>query len=157
MSSFASYATEKKLSKHPEEFGQGAIEGVAGPETANNAAAGGAFVPMLALGIPPNPLMALLLGALIIHGITPGPLLMAQHPDVFWGVIASMYMGNVMLLILNLPPDRYVGQSPECALQDAHAPHTSLLPHRFLCNRKQHNGYYYYGCLRNYRVYPEEK
>jgi len=103
VSSFASYTTERKLSKHPEEFGQGAIEGVAGPETANNAAAGGAFVPMLALGIPPNPLMALLLGALIIHGITPGPLLMAQHPDIFWGVIASMYMGNVMLLILNLP------------------------------------------------------
>ncbi len=103
VSSFASYTAEKKLSKHPEEFGQGAIEGVAGPETANNAAAGGAFVPMLALGIPPNPLMALLLGALIIHGVTPGPLLMAQHPDVFWGVIASMYMGNIMLLILNLP------------------------------------------------------
>jgi putative tricarboxylic transport membrane protein len=103
VSSFASYTTERKLSKHPEEFGQGAIEGVAGPETANNAAAGGAFVPMLALGIPPNPLMALLLGALIIHGITPGPLLMAQHPDVFWGVIASMYVGNIMLLILNLP------------------------------------------------------
>jgi putative tricarboxylic transport membrane protein len=103
VASFASYTAERKLSRHPEEFGQGAIEGVAGPETANNAAAGGAFVPMLALGIPPNPLMALLLGALIIHGIAPGPLLMAQHPDVFWGVIASMYMGNVMLLILNLP------------------------------------------------------
>jgi putative tricarboxylic transport membrane protein len=103
VASFASYTAEKKLSKHPEEFGEGAIEGVAGPETANNAAAGGAFVPMLALGIPPNPLMALLLGALIIHGVTPGPLLMAQHPEVFWGVIASMYMGNIMLLILNLP------------------------------------------------------
>jgi putative tricarboxylic transport membrane protein len=103
MASFASYATEKKMSKHPEEFGQGAIEGVAGPETANNAAAGGAFVPMLALGIPPNALMALLLGAMIIHGISPGPLLMVQHPDVFWGVIASMYMGNAMLLILNMP------------------------------------------------------
>lgn len=103
MSTFVSYTTEKKLSKHPEEFGQGAIEGVAGPETANNAAAGGAFVPMLAMGIPSNPLMALLLGALIIHGINPGPLLVAQHPDVFWGVIASMYAGNVMLLILNLP------------------------------------------------------
>jgi len=103
MSTFVSYTAEKKLSKHPEEFGQGAIEGVAGPETANNAAAGGAFVPMLAMGIPPNPLMALLLGALIIHGINPGPLLMAQHPDIFWGVIASMYAGNIMLLILNLP------------------------------------------------------
>ena len=103
MASFVSYTAEKKLSKHPEEFGEGAIEGVAGPETANNAAAGGAFVPMLALGIPPNPLMALLLGALVIHGVTPGPLLMAQHPEIFWGVIASMYMGNIMLLILNLP------------------------------------------------------
>ena len=103
MSTFVSYTTEKKLSKHPEEFGHGAIEGVAGPETANNAAAGGAFVPMLALGIPPNPIMALLLGALIIHGVTPGPLLMVQHPEIFWGVIASMYAGNAMLLILNLP------------------------------------------------------
>ena len=103
MSTFVSYTTEKKLSKHPEEFGHGAIEGVAGPETANNAAAGGAFVPMLALGIPPNPIMALLLGALIIHGVTPGPLLMVQHPEIFWGVIASMYAGNAMLLVLNLP------------------------------------------------------
>ncbi len=103
MSTFLSYTVEKKLSKHPQDFGTGIIEGVAGPETANNAAAGGAFVPMLALGIPPNPLMALLLGALIIHGINPGPLLVSQHPDIFWGVIASMYVGNIMLLILNLP------------------------------------------------------
>ena len=84
-------------------MGQGAIEGVAGPETANNAAAGGAFVPMLALGIPPTAVMALLLSALIIHGVTPGPLLMKQHPEIFWGVIASMYVGNALLLILNLP------------------------------------------------------
>jgi putative tricarboxylic transport membrane protein len=103
MSTFISYTTEKKLSKHPEEFGQGAIEGVAGPETANNAAAGGAFVPMLALGIPPTAVMALLLSALIVHGVTPGPLLMKQHPEIFWGVIASMYVGNVLLVILNLP------------------------------------------------------
>jgi putative tricarboxylic transport membrane protein len=103
MSTFLSYTAEKKLSKHPEEFGKGAIEGVAGPETANNAAAGGAFVPMMAFGIPSNPVMALLLSALIIHGINPGPLLMTQHSDIFWGVIASMYMGNIMLLILNLP------------------------------------------------------
>jgi putative tricarboxylic transport membrane protein len=103
MSTFVSYTTEKKLSKHPEEFGTGAIEGVAGPETANNAAAGGAFVPMLALGIPPTAVMALLLSALIIHGVTPGPLLMKQHPEIFWGVIASMYVGNALLLILNLP------------------------------------------------------
>ncbi len=103
MSTFLSYTTEKKLSKDPEKFGKGAIEGVAGPETANNAAAGGSFVPMMALGIPPNAIMALLLAALIIHGVTPGPLLMSQHPEVFWGVIASMYVGNIMLVFLNLP------------------------------------------------------
>jgi putative tricarboxylic transport membrane protein len=103
MSSFISYATEKKLSKHPEEFGKGAVEGVAGPETANNAAVSGAFVPLLALGIPPSASMGLLVGALMIHGVTPGPMLMIQHPDIFWGVIASMYIGNVMLVILNLP------------------------------------------------------
>jgi putative tricarboxylic transport membrane protein len=103
MSTFLSYTMEKKLSKHPEEFGKGAIAGVAGPETANNAAAGGAFVPMMALGIPPNAIMALLLAALIIHGVTPGPLLMKEHPEIFWGVIASMYMGNFLLLVLNLP------------------------------------------------------
>jgi putative tricarboxylic transport membrane protein len=94
---------EKKVSKHPEEFGKGAIEGVAGPETANNAAAGGAFVPLLVLGIPPNAVMAVLLGALIIQGVAPGPTLISDHPDIFWGVIASMYVGNIMLLALNLP------------------------------------------------------
>jgi putative tricarboxylic transport membrane protein len=103
ISSFLSYTIEKKISKHPEEFGKGAIEGVAGPETANNAGAGGSFVPLLALGIPPNVVMALLLGALMIHGVTPGPLLISQHPEVFWGTIASMYIGNIMLLLLNLP------------------------------------------------------
>lgn len=103
MSTFLSYTMEKKLSKHPEEFGKGAIAGVAGPETANNASAGGAFVPMLALGIPPNPIMGILLGSLMIHGVSAGPLLITQHPDIFWGVIASMYLGNIMLLFLNLP------------------------------------------------------
>jgi putative tricarboxylic transport membrane protein len=103
MSTFLSYTIEKKLSKHPEEFGKGAIAGVAGPETANNAAAGGAFVPMLALGIPPNPIMGILLGSLMIHGVSAGPLLITQHPDIFWGVIASMYLGNIMLVLLNLP------------------------------------------------------
>jgi len=103
VSSFASYAMEKKLSKQPEKFGKGAIEGVAGPESANNAAAEGAFVPLLTLGIPPNVVMALLLGALMIHGITPGPLLIPEHPEIFWGLVASMYLGNGMLLILNLP------------------------------------------------------
>jgi putative tricarboxylic transport membrane protein len=103
IASFLSYTMEKRLSKHPEEFGKGAIEGVAGPETANNSAAGGGFVPLLALGIPSNAIMGLVLGALIIHGISPGPLLVVEHPEVFWGVIASMYVGNIMLVILNLP------------------------------------------------------
>jgi putative tricarboxylic transport membrane protein len=103
IASFISYSIEKRLSKHPEEFGQGAIEGVAGPETANNAGAGGAFVPLLALGIPSNVVMALLMGALIIHGVPPGATLISQHPQIFWGVIASMYIGNFMLLLLNLP------------------------------------------------------
>jgi putative tricarboxylic transport membrane protein len=101
--SFASYALEKKLSRTPERFGKGAIEGVAGPEAANNAAAGGAFIPLMTLGIPPNVVMALLLGAFIIHGLQPGPLLMTQNPHLFWGVVASMYIGNAMLLVLNMP------------------------------------------------------
>ena len=101
--SFVSYAVEKKISKHPEEFGKGAIEGVAGPETANNAATAGAFVPLLALGIPSSSVMAVLMAALIIHGVTPGPLLISKNPDIFWGTIASMYLGNGMLLLLNLP------------------------------------------------------
>lgn len=103
IASFASYAIEKKVSKHPEEFGKGAIQGVAGPEAANNAAAGGAFIPLLTLGIPANPVVAILLGALIIHGLQPGPLLMSKAPDLFWGTVTSMYIGNGMLLILNLP------------------------------------------------------
>jgi putative tricarboxylic transport membrane protein len=103
ISSFVSYAVEKKVSKHPEKFGTGTIEGVAGPESANNAATGGAFIPLLSLGIPSNAVMALLLGALIIHGIQPGPLLIKEHPDIFWGTVASMYLGNILLLILNLP------------------------------------------------------
>lgn len=103
ISSFVSYATEKKLSKHPEKFGKGAIEGVAGPESANNAAAGGAFIPLLTLGIPANAVMAIILGGLLIYGIQPGPMLMYKNPDLFWGVIVSMYIGNAMLLILNLP------------------------------------------------------
>ena len=101
--SFASYATEKKISRHPEKFGKGAIAGVAGPETANNAASGGAFIPLLTLGIPANAVMAVLLGLLLAHGVQVGPMLLKQHSDIFWGVIASMYIGNVMLVVLNLP------------------------------------------------------
>ena len=103
ISSFASYAVEKKISKYPEKFGTGVIEGVAGPESANNAASGGAFIPLLSLGIPSNPVTAILLGALIIHGIQPGPVLISEHPDIFWGTVASMYLGNIMLLVLNIP------------------------------------------------------
>jgi putative tricarboxylic transport membrane protein len=103
LSSFVSYTIEKKLSKHPERFGKGAIEGVAGPESANNAGSSGAFVPLFTLGIPSNPMMALLLGALMIHGLTPGPFLIKKNPEIFWGTVVSMYIGNVMLLLLNLP------------------------------------------------------
>lgn len=103
ISSLISYAMEKRVAKHPERFGKGAIEGVAGPETANNAATAGGFVPLLTLGIPTNSVLALLLAALMLHGVTPGPLLLFKYPDVFWGVIASMYIGNIMLLVLNLP------------------------------------------------------
>src|SRR5215207_830104 len=103
VASFASYALEKHLSKTPERFGNGAIEGVAGPESANNAAATGAFVPMLALGIPTGPITAVMLAAIMVHGISPGPMLITQQPELFWGFVASMYVGNVVLLVLNLP------------------------------------------------------
>ncbi len=100
---FLSYAIEKKFSKNPEKFGKGAIEGVAGPESANNAASSGTFIPLLSLGIPVNPSTAILLGALMILGLQPGPLLISSRPDLFWGVIASMYIGNTFLVLLNLP------------------------------------------------------
>jgi putative tricarboxylic transport membrane protein len=103
ISSFLSYAVERRLSKHPEEFGKGAVAGVAGPESANNAASTGAFVPMLALGLPTGPITAVLIAALMIHGVPPGPTLVNEHPNVFWGFVASMYVGNLMLLALNLP------------------------------------------------------
>jgi len=103
ISSFASYGLEKRISKRKEEFGKGAVEGVAGPESANNAATSGAFVPLLTLGIPSNIIMALFFGALILHGVRPGPLLLKEHADLFWGLVSSMYIGNVMLLVLNLP------------------------------------------------------
>ena len=103
VASFASYAVERRVSRHPERFGHGAIEGVAGPETANNAATGAAFIPMLTLGIPANAVMAILLGALMVHGLQVGPLLMKEAPNIFWGTVASMYIGNALLLLLNLP------------------------------------------------------
>jgi TctA family transporter len=103
LGSFAAYSIEKKISKNSAEFGKGAIEGVAAPESANNAGAQTSFIPMLTLGIPSNPVMALMIGAMIIQGIQPGPLVMTQQPALFWGVIASMWIGNLFLIILNLP------------------------------------------------------
>ncbi|WP_028713468.1 tripartite tricarboxylate transporter permease [Paracoccus sp. J55] len=103
LASFASYAAEKRLSKTPERFGRGAVEGVAGPEAANNAGAQTSFIPMLTLGIPSNAIMAVMIGALMIQGIAPGPQVMAQRPELIWGLIASMWVGNIMLVIINLP------------------------------------------------------
>ena len=103
IASFASYGMEKRLSKYPDEFGHGAIEGVAGPESANNAAAQASFIPLLTLGIPPNAVLALMVGGMMIHGITPGPNVMKEQPDLFWGMIVSMFIGNFMLVIINLP------------------------------------------------------
>lgn len=103
MASFASYALEKRISKHPEKFGTGVIEGVAGPESANNAAAQSNFIPLFVLGIPSNAVMGLLLGSLMIHNVVPGPFFITKHPDIFWGTVISMYIGNALLLVLNLP------------------------------------------------------
>jgi putative tricarboxylic transport membrane protein len=103
LSTFMSYIMEKRVSKHPERFGKGAIEGVAGPESANNAGATAAFIPMLTLAIPATATMAILLGALMMYGVQPGPLLMKKAPEIFWGTVTSMYAGNLMLLVLNLP------------------------------------------------------
>jgi len=103
LSSFASYTLEKKVSKYSAEFGKGAIEGVAGPESANNAAAQTSFIPLLTMGIPSNAVMALMVGAMTIHNIQPGPQVMQNNPELFWGLIASMWVGNLMLVILNLP------------------------------------------------------
>jgi putative tricarboxylic transport membrane protein len=103
IATFASYALEKRLSKHPEKFGKGAIEGVAGPETANNAASSSGWIPLLSLGLPTGSVTSLIFGALMIHGLAPGPLFIKNSPVVFWGLLGSMYIGNVMLLVLNLP------------------------------------------------------
>lgn len=103
IASFIAYITEKRISKNPEEFGKGSVKGIAGPETANNAATSGAFVPLLSLGIPGSGTTAVMLGAFLVLGVQPGPMLMTERPEIFWGIIASMYIGNVFLLILNLP------------------------------------------------------
>ncbi|MEY4641021.1 MAG: hypothetical protein RLZZ227_1015, partial [Pseudomonadota bacterium] len=103
IAAFVSYALEKKISRNPEKFGKGAIEGVTGPETANNASVQAAFIPTLTLGVPGDAIMAVMIGGLLIHGVTPGPQLISENPQLFWGVVASFWVGNVMLLILNLP------------------------------------------------------
>jgi putative tricarboxylic transport membrane protein len=103
MASLAAYATEKRISKHPERFGRGALEGVAAPETANNAAATSSFIPLLTLGIPANASMGMLFAALLVLGVTPGPQLVEENPELFWGVINSMYIGNLLLLLLSIP------------------------------------------------------
>ena len=103
LSAFSAYSVEKKLSRHPEKFGHGAIAGVAGPESANNAGAQSSFIPLLTLGIPSNSIMAMMLGAMTIHGITPGPSVIQNQPELFWGLVASMWLGNAMLVIINLP------------------------------------------------------
>ncbi|WP_029350197.1 tripartite tricarboxylate transporter permease [Bosea sp. 117] len=103
LSSFTAYAIERKLARDPSRFGKGAVEGVAAPESANNAGAQTSFIPMLTLGIPPNPVMAVMVGALMIHGVRPGPQVLEQRPDLFWGMIASMWIGNLMLIVINLP------------------------------------------------------
>lgn len=103
LSTFVSYGMERRIARDPERFGRGAIEGVAAPEAANNAAASTSFIPLFTLGIPPNVVLAVLFGAFLVHGIQPGPLLIRDHPDIFWGVVGSMYIGNAMLLVLNLP------------------------------------------------------
>jgi TctA family transporter len=103
IASFAAYSLEKKISRAPERFGHGAIEGVASPEAANNAATQTSFIPMLSLGLPLNPVLALLLGALMLHGLNPGPSLVSENPRLFWGLIGSMWIGNIMLVVLNLP------------------------------------------------------
>ncbi len=103
LSSFAAYVLEKRISRTPERFGQGAVEGVAGPESANNAAAQTSFVPLLTLGIPSNPVMALMMGAMVIQGIAPGTAVITERPELFWGMVASMWIGNLMLVVINLP------------------------------------------------------
>jgi putative tricarboxylic transport membrane protein len=103
LSAFAAYTFEKKISRDPSRFGRGAIEGVAAPESANNAGAQTSFIPLLTLGIPPNPVMALMIGAMMIHSIQPGPQVMTKQPELFWGLIASMWIGNLMLVVINLP------------------------------------------------------
>ncbi len=156
ISSFASYVVEKKLAKDPSRFGQGAVEGVAGPESANNAGAQTSFIPLLAMGIPPNPVMALMLGAMTIHGIVPGPKVMTERPDLFWGMIASMWLGNLMLIVINLPLDRHLGEVPADPLPLALFHHPHLLLHRRLHGQQHHDRRADHGRVRPVRLFPDQ-
>ena len=137
IASFAAYTFEKKISKHPERFGRGAIEGVAAPESANNAAAQTSFIPLLTLGIPPNAVMALMVGAMTIHGIVPGPQVMTKQPELFWGMIASMWIGNLMLVVINLPLVGVWVRAAARALPAAVPVDRDLLLHRHLFDQQR--------------------
>ncbi len=134
---FASYTLEKKLADDPSRFGKGAIEGVAGPEAANNAGAQTSFIPLLTLGIPPNAVMALMVGAMTIHGIIPGPQVMTKNPSLFWGMIASMWIGNLMLLVINLPLIGLWVRLLQGALPPDVSGHPGVLLHRHLLDQQQ--------------------
>ena len=138
ISAFAAYSLEKRLAKDPSRFGKGAIEGIAGPESANNAAAQTHFIPMLVLGIPPGPTLAVLLGAMTMVGIDPGPQVITSHPDLFWGMIASMWIGNFFLVILNLPLIGIWVQDPEGPLPHPLSDHPAAREHRRLQPEQQH-------------------
>ena len=153
---FASYTLEKKLAKDPSRFGQGAIEGVAGPEAANNAGAQTAFIPLLTLGIPPNAVMALMVGAMTIHGIIPGPLVMTKNPDLFWGMIASMWLGNLMLLIINLPLIGLWVRLLKVPYRLMFTHHPVVLLHRHLFDQQQSGGRILHGLLRLCRVCADQ-
>ena len=149
---FASYTLEKKLAKDPSRFGNGAIEGVAGPEAANNAGAQTAFIPLLTLGIPPNAVMALMVGAMTIHGIIPGPQVMLKNPSLFWGMIASMWIGNLLLRHHQPAADRALGAPAEGALPtDVHGD-PALLLHRHLLDQQQPGGRVLHRFLRPRRL-----
>ena len=149
---FASYTIEKKLAKDPRRFGRGAIEGVAGPEAANNAGAQTSFIPLLTLGIPPNAVMALMVGAMTIHGIVPGPQVMTKNPNLFWGMIASMWIGNLMLLIINLPLIGAVGAAPQGAVSADVPGHPDVLLHRHLLDQQPADGRHVHRRLRRRRL-----
>ncbi len=156
LSSFASYVIEKKLSSTPEQFGRGALAGVAGPESANNAGAQTSFVPMLTLGIPSNPIMALMVGALIIQGIAPGPNLITEKPALFWGVIASMWIGNLMLRDPQFAAGRAVGEAPDREEPLSLSGDHGILGHRRLQRRQQHFRSLHDGAVRRDRLCADQ-